>query len=189
MTKLELRNLYLQKRKSISEKEKLIGEDLMLLQLQQLNFNHIHYVLSYWPLATTNEPNTHLFTGYLKHFYPNIRIAYPVTNTTNHTMQAILTNEHTQFATNKWGIYEPTEGDLLVPERIDLVFVPLIICDRAGYRVGYGKGFYDRFLTDCRKNVVTIGFSYFDPITKISDTQSFDVPLNYCITPQNRYEF
>lgn len=189
MNKNELRKLYLQKRTSISEKEKLIGEDLMLLQFQQLNFSDIQYVLSYWPLATSNEPNTHLFTGYLKHLYPNIQIAYPVTHPTNYTMQGILTNEHTQFVPNQWGIYEPMEGDLLIPERIDMVFVPLITFDTAGYRVGYGKGFYDRFLTDCRKNVVTIGLSYFEPVTKISDIQSFDVPLNYCITPQNRYEF
>lgn len=189
MNKIELRKIYLQKRKSITTKEKLIGDDLMLLQFQQLNFSNIQFVLSYWPLNSTNEPNTHLFTGYLKHLYPNINIAYPVTNTNNHTMQAILTHEHTTFVANQWGIYEPTDGYLLPPHQIDLIFVPLIIFDILGYRVGYGKGFYDKFLTKCHKNVVTIGFSYFEPITKISDTQSFDVPLNYCITPQNRYEF
>jgi 5-formyltetrahydrofolate cyclo-ligase len=65
----------------------------------------------------------------------------------------------------------------------------MLICDTKGYRVGYGKGFYDRYLAHCRKDVVKIGFSYFDPVEKITDTDQFDVPLTYCITPQHIYEF
>jgi 5-formyltetrahydrofolate cyclo-ligase len=69
------------------------------------------------------------------------------------------------------------------------VLVPLLAFDESGYRVGYGKGFYDRFLQQCRKDVLTVGFSYFDAIDKIEDTHQFDVPLNYCITPHRIYEF
>jgi 5-formyltetrahydrofolate cyclo-ligase len=55
--------------------------------------------------------------------------------------------------------------------------------------VGYGKGCYDRFLALCRPDIIKIGFSYFEPINEISDTDKFDIPLNYCITPERIYEF
>ena len=73
--------------------------------------------------------------------------------------------------------------------QVDLVLVPLLAFDTEGFRVGYGKGFYDRYLANCRADVVTIGFSYFGPVDKITDTGQFDVPLTYCITPQHTYEF
>jgi 5-formyltetrahydrofolate cyclo-ligase len=55
--------------------------------------------------------------------------------------------------------------------------------------VGYGKGYYDRYLKRCAQDVVKIGFSYFDAIDAIEDINEFDVPLNYCITPMRVYEF
>jgi 5-formyltetrahydrofolate cyclo-ligase len=69
------------------------------------------------------------------------------------------------------------------------VFVPLLAFDNDGYRVGYGKGFYDKFLAKCRPDVLKVGLSYFDAIDTISDRAQFDIPLNYCITPQRIYEF
>jgi len=72
---------------------------------------------------------------------------------------------------------------------IDLIFVPLLAFDETGNRVGYGKGFYDKFLTKCRPDAIKVGLSYFEAIDRISDSEQFDIPLNYCITPQRIYEF
>ena len=71
---------------------------------------------------------------------------------------------------------------------IDMVFVPLLIFDKQGYRVGYGKGFYDKYLAQCRVDCLKVGFSYFEPI-EIEGTREFDVPLNLCITPNSIYVF
>ena len=70
-----------------------------------------------------------------------------------------------------------------------MVLVPLLAFDSKGYRVGYGKGFYDRFLKQCRNDCVKIGLSYFEPIDAINDAGEFDVPLDFCITPQKAYVF
>ena len=70
-----------------------------------------------------------------------------------------------------------------------MVFVPMVAFDMKGYRVGYGKGFYDRYLPRCRPDVIKIGFSFFDPVDNIKDIADFDVPLNFCITPSRIYEF
>ena len=75
------------------------------------------------------------------------------------------------------------------PTDLDLIFVPLLICDEQGFRVGYGKGFYDKFLAQCKSDAITLGFNYFSPIDKIQDTDEYDIPLNYCITPEHIYEF
>ncbi|RYZ27704.1 MAG: 5-formyltetrahydrofolate cyclo-ligase, partial [Chitinophagaceae bacterium] len=75
------------------------------------------------------------------------------------------------------------------PKEIDLVVVPLLTFDKKGYRVGYGKGFYDRFLHQCKKDCIKIGLSYFDPIEAVDDANEFDVTLDFCITPQKAYVF
>jgi 5-formyltetrahydrofolate cyclo-ligase len=104
-------------------------------------------------------------------------------------MKAILTSDDTDFSANKLGIIEPQNGMEILPDEMDLILVPMLICDKAGHRVGYGKGFYDRFLQLCRKDALKVAFSYFEPVDKIEDTSSFDVSLNLCITPQFIYEF
>lgn len=189
MTKESLRQEYKVKRAALHPADRLRMDDLLLLQFQQFDFSDIETLFSYWPIDSHGEPNTHLFSGYLRHMVPGLTIAYPVTDENAISMTALTINEDTVYRTNEWGITEPKEGYALLPEQIDLVLVPLLVFDREGYRVGYGKGFYDRYLSRCRKEVISIGFSYFDPVDKISDTDQFDVPLSYCITPQKTYEF
>jgi 5-formyltetrahydrofolate cyclo-ligase len=189
MTKQELRQLYKAKRAQLDPKECLRLDDLILLQFQQLNYSDIQTVLTYWPMPDQVEPNTHLFSSYLRHMIPGLTLAYPFTDTSARLMTALAINEDTVYHTNHWNITEPKEGVVVQPGRVDMVFVPLLVCDKIGYRVGYGKGFYDRYLSACREDIVKIGFSYFEPIEKITDTDQFDIPLTYCITPQNVYEF
>ncbi len=98
-------------------------------------------------------------------------------------------NADTAFQKNGWNIYEPMDGTITDAGMIDMVFVPLLIFDKQGYRVGYGKGFYDKYLQRCRVDCVKVGFSYFEPIDKIEGAREFDVPLNLCITPNSIYVF
>ncbi len=189
MKKDELRGIFREKRVSLDGRDRLRMDDLMLLQFQQMDYSGIRTVLSYWPISGHAEPNTHLFTRYLAHILPELQLSYPVSDTKKHTMQAIAVTEDTIYSTNKWGITEPKEGNEVHPQQIDLVLVPMLVCDTDGYRVGYGKGYYDKYLAQCRQNVVKIGFSYFEPVEAITDRGQFDVPLSYCITPQQIYEF
>ena len=104
-------------------------------------------------------------------------------------MQAIAINDDTVYLTNKYGITEPKEGEIVSPAVLDLVFVPLLVADKQGYRVGYGKGFYDKFLSNTSTNTVLVGISYFEPIDAISDVNEFDIPLDLLITPNSIHEF
>lgn len=189
MNKAAVRTLYKEKRKALDGRERLRMDDLMLIQFQRLYLDNIERVMTYWPLQHHAEPNMHLFNGYLRHMLPGVRFAYPVSQIGDHSMEAIGIDEDTIYNTNEWGIIEPVKGERMAPETIDLIFVPLLVCDENGYRVGYGKGYYDRYLARCREDIICIGFSYFEPIAPILDTDEFDVPLTYCITPKDIYEF
>ena len=190
MTKKELRKIYKEKRLALAPQEILKLDDLLLIQFQRLSFNgNVQVLMDYFAMAHNGEIDTHLFARYLQHLVPGLQIAYPVINFADCTMQPFLANGETEVKDNVYSIAEPVNGLPIEPTDIDVVFVPLLAFDNEGYRVGYGKGFYDRFLKLCRNDVVTIGFSYFEAVDKIEDTNQFDVPLNYCITPQQLYEF
>lgn len=189
MDKKQLKSIYLNKRKAIDQKEKMKLDDLLLIQFQKMGFSGVSQVLSYWPLLEQNEPNTLLFTSYLRHLLPGLQLSYPVSDFSNHTMQAMAIDADTVYHPNSRQIMEPEGGVYLPAEILDMVLVPLIICDQAGYRVGYGRGFYDRFLATCRPEVLKVGFTYFDPVSEIKGVHQFDLPLDYCITPHSIYEF
>lgn len=100
-----------------------------------------------------------------------------------------LTND-VAIETNSYGIPEPIGGEVVLPKAIDVVLVPLLAFDKKGYRTGYGKGFYDRFLNELNPNAIKIGLSFFEvEEEEITDVNDFDVLLNYCVTPNILYTF
>ena len=126
---------------------------------------------------------------YLKFINPGLRVVIPKTQWDDGTMQHYLYDDNTVLVKNKFDILEPAGGELVLENQVDLVLLPLLAFDEKGYRVGYGKGFYDRFLSHCREDVIKIGLSFFDAEKRIDDTDEFDIPLTYCITPGKIYEF
>lgn len=104
-------------------------------------------------------------------------------------LQHYILEETTPLQYNAYGIPEPVEGKLLSLQKIDVVFVPLLAFDTTGQRVGYGKGYYDRFLSSCKPTVISVGLSFFEPVAQISDCNPQDVPLHYVVSPQQLYSF
>lgn len=190
MTKKQCRKIFKEKRLALTPQQVLKMDDLLLIQFQRLSFNQdVEYLLSYYALEQRNEIDPYLFNRSIQLSIPHLQIAYPVVNTAQSSMQAHLVTDTTVFINNEYNIQEPANGEEIEPALLDIVFVPLLALDRQGFRVGYGKGYYDRFLAKCREDVIAVGFSYFDPIDNIEDADQFDIPLNYCITPQQLYEF
>ena len=83
---------------------------------------------------------------------------------------------------------EPVSGIKIIPSQLDVIFIPLLAYDRIGNRVGYGKGYYDRFLTKCEAKTILIGLSFFTP-EEVITPEATDIPLNFCVTPHNIYTF
>ncbi|WP_235610885.1 5-formyltetrahydrofolate cyclo-ligase [Blattabacterium clevelandi] len=90
---------------------------------------------------------------------------------------------------NKYGIPEPINKNIIPPYFIEVIFIPLLVFDLKGYRIGYGQGFYDRFLTLCKKNILKIGLSLFDPINCIKPIHKYDLTIDIGITMNHTFFF
>ncbi len=187
ITKAEARNILSQKRAALTESACMKLDDLLLIQLQRIDWSSTEILASFYPLAHKNEPNTWLFEKYIKTIYPFIRFCYPIIDSKENQMDFYFETETLQF--NAYGIQEPLPFNQVAPDMIDTILVPLLGFDQKGHRVGYGKGYYDRYLVKASKGMQKIGVSYFDPMDNFTDTNEFDVPLSCCITPWNTYEF
>lgn len=189
MTKKEARQRYKQKRTEIPDNQVEKLQDLLLVNFQQLSLPFFEYLHSYLPINTIAEVDTYPIMEYLRFCNPGLQVIVPKTDFSNLSMIHFLYDDNTILKENEYHIMEPVAGNIVEPELIDVVLVPLLAFDEKGNRVGYGKGFYDRFLAECRPDVIKIGLSFFDAVDEISDTNEFDLPLTYCVTPQKLYEF
>lgn len=85
---------------------------------------------------------------------------------------------------HRFGMLEPNETcPIFPPDKLQLIFVPGIAFDPNGYRLGYGKGFYDRFLPTC-PNVVTIGIAFQIQIVEDTYPQPWDIPVQHIFTEE-----
>jgi 5-formyltetrahydrofolate cyclo-ligase len=189
MTKKEARKIYKAKRDEVTAAQKTRWDDLVLIQFQTLELPFLSTVLSFYSIEENNEVDSFLLTDFLRFRNPSLNIAYPRMDVATTTMQAIIAPADAAFDTNEFGITEPTGGEIVPANEIELVIVPMLAFDKAGHRVGYGKGYYDRFLSRCDPGCLKVGVSYFEPVEAIEDAADFDVTLDFCITPQNVYVF
>jgi len=99
-------------------------------------------------------------------------------------MEFVQVDQNSTFPISAQGIPEPLGDQFIDPEILDVVVLPMLISDESGYRVGYGKGFYDNFLKRCRPECKRIGVNYFTPVEKISDVDIHDEPIHFCVCPE-----
>ncbi len=159
-------------------------------QVARIEWTAVDLVHVFLPIRKHNEVDTFSILNYFKLEHPNLKIVVPRTDFSKFSIKNIsYDHELTILGRNKYDIPEPIHGRVIPHEMIDVVFIPLLAFDLKGNRVGYGKGFYDRFLSACRPDVKKIGLSVFDPIEEISDVNEFDIPLDMCITPGKTWVF
>lgn len=153
------------------------------LKLPIWDYQVFHLFLS---ISNKKEVDTTPFLNHLRRL--NREIVVPKI-----AAQGALTHHRlgpdTTLTPNAWGIPEPDSGNRVKPNLIDVVFVPLLAFDLKGNRVGYGGGYYDKFLSACRVDVITVGLSLFEPVAEISGLYPGDVPLKYAVTPERIFEF
>ena len=187
MTKAELRKQYKLKRHSLTSE---VIEDLSLkianlvLQLPIWNQAYFHIFLT---IEELKEVNTEYILNILLGKDKHVVISKCIFKTSE--MTHYLLTDNTVIKKNEFKIPEPIDGIEISPEKIDIVFVPLLAFDKQGHRVGYGKGFYDVFLNKCNPKTLKIGLSFFEPEEVIQEVTVNDVKLDYCITPSKIFKF
>jgi|TARA_B110000263_G_scaffold70757_1_gene61667 5-formyltetrahydrofolate cyclo-ligase len=98
-------------------------------------------------------------------------------------------NQSTRFIQNDYNILEPDSSEEILPTDLDVVIIPLLCFDKNGNRVGYGGGYYDKFLSKTENAVMKIGLSFFEPVDQIEGITKLDVPLDICVTSEKVYDF
>ncbi|APD07178.1 5-formyltetrahydrofolate cyclo-ligase [Flavobacteriaceae bacterium UJ101] len=183
MEKSELRKQYKQKRKQLTEDEIRLRSLDLLRQLKETDVfeNQVFHI--FLPIEKRKEVFTWFFIEFLRMKGKTIVVSKCDFKTT--TLEHFRLDKDTILKENHYGVPEPIEAKRVMPKELDVVFVPLLISDSNKYRVGYGKGFYDRFLAECREDVRTIGLNFFEPIDHITDVNSYDVSLSEVVFNSN----
>ncbi len=184
-----LRTAYKVKRKELSEKE---IHDLSvqiaknLISLLPDKAANIHTFL---PIAKLNEVDTNVVMAEVKKEKPYFNWIISQADFDTYDLYHYFYNEKTKLRENHYGIPEPIDGEPAEIDTFDIVLVPLLAFDKKGKRIGYGKGFYDRFMALCPWKCRFIGLSFFEVSETLFQADEWDVNLHYCATPTKNYGF
>ncbi len=187
MFKKELRLRYKTLRSALSpqvieEKSMAIANQLLRLAIWEKTYYHL-----FLTIAEQKEIDTEFILQILAGKDKETVISK--SDFTTGEMTHFLLTDNTRIRKNEYNIPEPVNGLEVPVANIEVVFVPLLAFDTHGHRVGYGKGFYDRFLAECKPETLKIGLSFFEPEEKIEDVAPNDIKLDFCVTPETVFDF
>lgn len=187
MDKKTIRKKYKELRHQLSEDavEELslqIANQIISLDIWDKTYFHL-----FLPIVEQKEVNTEYLLQVLAGRDKEIVVSKSDFETRE--MTHFLLTANTKIKKNEYNIPEPIDGLEVPVSKIEVVFVPLLAFDKMGNRVGYGKGFYDLFLSNCKPETLKIGLSFFEAIEAIDAVIDSDVALDFCITPNKIYQF
>jgi|ERR1035437_10476952 5-formyltetrahydrofolate cyclo-ligase len=189
MTKSELRKIYLSKQRETSPEDRVRDSqrisDRFFDTIDLASIKVVHCFIS---IEKFNEIDTAYIYERLWREFPKMITAVPRVNRDRSRMDHLRFASGTELLRSSWDIDEPVHEESVDIDEIDLVLIPLVCFDRAGNRIGYGKGFYDRFLAECRSDCTKVGLSYFPPVERIDDAGQHDIRLDRCITPDETFD-
>ena len=185
MKKAEARKYYRALRKELTKEEVNQLSVQILNQLKQLDFSSDHYFHCFLPIEKNNEINTYPLIEWL--FNQEKKIVLPLVIGDDMINCEVIQGFET--INNSLQIPEPIEYKEIDAQKIDVIFIPMFVADKQGNRVGYGGGYYDKFLARCRKKKKKIGLTFFRPIEYIEDCYRGDFPLDCCVLPEEIVSF
>lgn len=178
-----LRKQYLERRLALTQDQLEEYSIQIANKVVQMDIWHYSTYHIFLPIVKFNEINTEYLLHVLQGKDKNVVISK--SNFEDFSMSTYLLTDQTKLTINNYGIPEPDKNNIVVDEKnIDVVFIPLVAADIYGNRIGYGKGFYDRFLKKCSPEVIKIGLSFFNPLAFKMNANSTDVALDYIVDRQ-----
>ena len=172
MDKSTLRSFYKEKRAKISDKNEKsleISEKILKTDI----YKNSKVIMLFYPKE--NEVNTlHIMDKALS---DGKTVVFPVTDKENKALIPTIYNG--SFKKGAFGIYEPL-GEEISKNEIDFAIVPALSADKEGYRLGYGGGYYDRFLKDFKGKKIVVLF--FELMSDELPRDEFDIKADLIIT-------
>lgn len=189
MNKSGLRKAYLAQRKALSTEDwqKRSGQ-VSDSAIELIKRNKVQYVHLFLPILSAKEVDTRPIYEFLLNSSDHTPVI-PKTHVKEKYLSHHVMDIEDELSENSMGIPEAKHNRTINPDQIDLVLVPLLAFDRAGHRIGYGGGFYDRFLADCKPETLKVGLSLFPPLDEMIHHHEYDIPLDRCITPGQTFNF
>jgi len=158
--------------------------------LSEIAFEGKEYCHCFLPISKWNEPNTWLLIHSLWSEYPDMSIVVSKSDFSDYSMQNYVLRPDTSLSINRYGIPEPVEAEEVDSQQLDMVVFPLLAVDMEGNRVGYGKGFYDRMLSECKPNIRKVGIGFHEQlIPKITDSEGHDARLDAFVSERKTTYF
>lgn len=190
MNKSELRRLYLGKRGELTRKE-IIDKSRSVASnfFSSFDLSKTKCVHVFLTLKDRGEVETGLIIERIWRSFPQISVVVPRVNRKEKKMECAVYDPMSRLVPNFWGIFEPLNTRVISENAVDIVLVPLLSFDKRGHRVGYGGGYYDKFLSICREDCLKVGVSLFDPVERIEDIGPHDVHIDFCVTPDKVWDF
>jgi 5-formyltetrahydrofolate cyclo-ligase len=177
MEKQATRQKLLQQRKQLDENTSV--ELSLRIQRQVLAadcFSHAETLALYSPI--NNEVRTQTLLTEARS--AGKQVCFPRVN--GESLQFVAVESNSQLQPGAFGVAEPRDGKILAPEAIDLLVVPGVAFDREGYRLGYGKGFYDRELARMAGATVSVGLCYEFQLCERLPVEEHDQQLDFVAT-------
>ncbi|AKD57829.1 5-formyltetrahydrofolate cyclo-ligase [Spirosoma radiotolerans] len=190
MTKAELRQAFLAKRKAFTaaevsrDSQRIANNFFTYLEQHDLD-DSLAVVHTFLPIKRRNEVDTWPIINQIWTNFPHIQVSVPVTDEYTNQLINYTLFPSTALVESRLGIPEPAIGSRYETDltQVSIVLVPLLVFDQSGHRVGYGGGYYDRFLANDVPHSLKIGLSLFEPVEQIDDLEYTDVKLDVCISP------
>ncbi|MEL3961652.1 5-formyltetrahydrofolate cyclo-ligase [Lysinibacillus endophyticus] len=115
-------------------------------------------------------------------------VVVPKCNSKNRTMHFYKIENFNQLEIVYMDLREPIPDltELVSAEQINCMIVPGIVFDKSGYRIGYGGGYYDRYLERFKGQLISLAFHF--QVVESVPKDSHDIPVNVIITDQDRID-
>jgi 5-formyltetrahydrofolate cyclo-ligase len=137
-----------------------------------------------------HEVDSHDFIDFVRSRHPQVHVVVPVIDPVNKVLRHAYVHDDVEMRQNRWGIKEPyMPVDFVHPVQIDMVIVPLLGFDDRGHRLGYGAGYYDRFLALTRPACIKIGICFETGHVPTLPNEPHDIPLDFVVTEQTIIRF
>ncbi len=181
LEKKELRRIYINKRESLSQEEReALSKRIIdrILELEEIK--GAKKVLLFCPIR--GEPDiTPLFSWVLKE---GKSLVLPKVEGKN--LKLVEVEGEKDLSIGAFCIPEPTKGKEVLPQEVDLSLVPGILFDKEGYRIGYGKGYYDKLLG--KLGGIKVGVCFDFQVVERLPRDSWDKPVDLVLTDKKLYK-